>query len=428
MRPRWVNMVPAMITVFFLGIGMPSGVGAAGFALLFHGAGETAMAGAAVAHVEGPAANFYNPALLADLPGKSLELSGSFIRPSGKFISSTTGRVDSRENKDFFVPAIFGGLQAGDRLTAGVGIFSSFGLGTYWPEEWEGRYLATDSELITIHVNPNLAWKVTDRLTVAGGLDFLHGDATLASRLNLSAFGLADGRQEISGNGTAWGGNLGLLYRFSDHWAAGLSYRSAMDLDIEGDLTITLPPNTPPAVAALLPSTPAETVLKLPAQGFFGLAFAPTERLLLEAGGIWQGWSRFKEIRIELAQPVAGQQTIVQEKGWRDSLVYNLGLKYQLLPAIAVSAGYMYMETPVPAATLEPSLIGADVHLLTLGLQKRVDFKRLPGRGIFALSYLHEFIANRGKDNQVGAATGTTANGLYKQDLHSINLSATWLY
>ena len=110
-----------------------------------------------------------------------------------------------------------------------------FGLSTEWGAGWEGRYITTRSELRTLNFNPVASFQLTPSTSFAAGPDFLLVDATLENKLNFSALGLPDGNQKFSGNGFGVGSNLGLSSELTQTIAFGVSYRSEIEVDINGD-------------------------------------------------------------------------------------------------------------------------------------------------------------------------------------------------
>ena len=174
---------------------------AGGYSVYTHGARELARANAVVASPEGPTSAFFNPATMTAFSDSRVEAGTVMLAPSKKFRSTTTGTTVEAENDLFFPSTLFAVIPVSERVTAGCGINSPFGLGTEWPSDWEGRYLSTKGEMQTYLVNPNMAFKLTDKLTVAGGVDFLSADVSLEKKLPLSNWGLSDGNQEFEADG-----------------------------------------------------------------------------------------------------------------------------------------------------------------------------------------------------------------------------------
>ena len=79
----------------------PSRVFASGFFIYTQGAKELGLLNAVVAHSEGPASNFFNPALLTELSGTQLEIGTTLIFPVREFTSSLTGETTEEDSEIF---------------------------------------------------------------------------------------------------------------------------------------------------------------------------------------------------------------------------------------------------------------------------------------------------------------------------------------
>ncbi len=395
----------------------PSRVGASGFAVYTHGAKELGMQNNVIAHSEGPASNYHNPALITESKGTQIEVGTTLIFPSRKFKSAETGKTERTESQVFYPSTLFLTHQLNDKFTSGLGIFSPFGLGTDWGKDWEGRYLATNSEVQTFNINPNIAWKVNDKLSVGGGLDFLLFDASLEKNVYVPL--LPDAEQEFDGDGDGIGFNLGFAYRPNEDWAFGTSYRSGIKVDVDGNATFKLPDAS---LRAILPNTDGSTEIELPAQAFLGLCYQGIDKVTIEVGGRWEGWSSYEELAFEFDEPVGpeGKKTHVIEKDWKDTWSYSIGAKYDLNDTFAIMGGYRFDDNPVPDDTFEPAIPASDKHAISLGFNGRI------GNLVAGISYYYEKYESRKKDTNLGASLGGTANGEYNTDAHMVSASVAY--
>ena len=396
---------------------------ASGYGLFTQGASAFGQAATVTAHTTGPSTLFYNPALLTTLDGTRVEAGMTVLAFDRRFQSQGDG--DSHEMRDETkTPASFYlSHRIRDDLAAGIGLFFPFGLASDWPEQWEGRFLATQTEMTTYTLNPALAWRPVPRLSVAAGLDLALFDATLRRQIDLAPLGLAgiEGSQEFSGDDTGLGWNLGLALQLTDRLDFGLSWRSEIDLSVDGRARFS---GVPGNAAALFPATDGRADLSLPEQLSLGLAWQPIEELVVEIGAHWEGWSAFEELRIGLDQPVAGAGEDLVARDWDDTWSYSIGGRYALSDRVALLAGYKYGNTPVPDSTFEPAIPDADTHLWTVGADLQL------GAATVSLSYGFQHYTDRIKANAVGVdplhgglTEANAANGLYQSEIHLVALS-----
>lgn len=407
-----------LVSLLVLTTGFPSKAGASGFAVYTHGAKELALQNNAIAHSEGAASNYFNPALNTDLKGTQIEIGTTLIFPSSEFKGAPTGETEDTEDRLFYPSTLYATYQYGDRLAAGIGIFNPFGLGTDWGDTWEGRYAATNSRLRSYNINPNIAWKISDKLSVGGGLDLLLADAVLEKNLDFSS--LPDGEQKFEGDGEGFGFNLGIAYRPTEDWSFGASYRSKIDLDIDGKAKFKLPAGTPAIVEAGFPDTKGSVEVNLPPQLFVGACYKGIDKLTVELGVRWEGWSTYEDLTFKLDQPVGfptADTREVQEKDWDDTWSYSIGSKYAINDTLALLAGFRHDANPVPNETFEPAVMGSDKNSYSIGASK------VFGSHCVAVDYSYETYENRSKNNNVGDEAG---NGRYSTDVHMVAVSVSY--
>ncbi len=412
----------SLLLAGLLWLSAASPANASGFGIFTQGAAALGLADAVVAQGDDASAVFFNPAQLNRLSGSRIKLGTTLIFPQRDYTNSVSGQSAGSQD-DFYTPSsLFISHPIDERLAAGFGIFNPFGLGTEWSESWEGRYLATKSEIQTFNFNPSLSWQVHPRLSLAAGVSYLILDADLQRMINPALFGLPllpDPRQQFTGDGDGWGYNLGLLWSLSDRIALGLAYRSEINVAIDGRVRFDLPT---PALAALLPNANGRANLRLPQQLFAGLQLQLTEQLSSEIGLRWEGWSSFQTLRIDLDRPVAGSTFINEPKDWQDTYAFNLGLAYRLNDRIRLLGGYLYGESPVPDSTFDPAIPDSDTHLFTLGTSLAFAAWRLD------LGYGLQLQDERRKNNSVGAISGSPANGEYEALLHLLAIDLSYKF
>lgn len=428
MNARWPKLVVALVLSGCLTLTARSGSYAAGFGIFTQGAAALGQANAVTAHLDTPSAVFFNPALINDLAGTQIEFGTTLVMPSREFDSDRTGEVYTNDDHAYFPGTMYATRALGDKFSAGLGFFVPFGLGTEWDDDWEGRYIATRSQIQTCTLNPVLSYRLCPKVTVAAGIDFLWLDANLENKVNsnliaatlgVPAPDLSDGDQAFSGDGTGYGYNFGLLVNLTDRLSLGASYRSEIAVDIDGDLKLSVPVEISP----FLQNTGGSADITLPAQVTAGMAYAFTDRLTVEAGVRWEGWSAFDELKIKLDQPVLFQTSQTLEKDWDDTWTYNVGGNYRLNERLSLSAGYLYQQNAVPDETFDPSTPDADCHLFCIGAD--VHWKR----ATLGLSYAYQLAEDRDKENAVGLAAADdptpNANGEYSAGFHLIAASVT---
>jgi long-chain fatty acid transport protein len=413
--PRWLGL---SVGLYFLMGSVLSH--ASGFSVFTHSAKALGLSNAVTAHLDTPAAVFFNPALINNLPGSHLEVGTTLIAPRQGFSSTATGASVDGNDAEFFPSTLYFTQSLSDNLSLGLGVFSPFGLGTKWPQDWEGRYLTTESEMTTINFNPVVSWRATPDVSVAAGAALLRLDAILQNKLNMALLGFpagfADGNQKFDGDGQGMGYNFGLAAKLNDKISLGISYRSAIDVTAEGRVSTQLPAGGD-AAAPLFPTANGEAKIKLPRQISGGVAYWISEKILVEAGLRWEEWSSFDALRITFDRPIAFQTDKVTPRDWKDTLAVNMGAQYNFTDRYALLLGFLYENNPVPDSTFEPAIPGSDSYLYSIGVAAEYDKIK------FSISYGLQWRQARTKDNAISALDGSTANGEYEAVLHLLGAS-----
>ena len=419
------KMLSSFIFVFF---SFTSAYGS-GFAVYTQGASSLGQGAATIAHLDDPSAIFFNPALINKLDGTQVELGTTLLLPSRKFKSDATGLTFKAESDVLYPSTFFITHKFNDKISAGLGIFNPFGLSNKWGNDWEGRYITTNAKMTTYNINPVVSYQITPYIAFAAGLDFLLLDATLENKLNLSPFGLPDAGQKFKGDATGVGYNFGILIDPHKDVSIGASYRSKIKVTIDGNASFGLPAGTPPPISGLFPNTTGNTDITLPQQVHVGVYYKGFDPLTVEVGLRWEGWSSYDQLRINFDQPIAGSFASITPKDWKDTYSVMFGARYQLNNTIALLAGYLYGGNPVPDHTFEPSIPDANTHLFCVGTD--IKYKNLK----IDFTYGYQKLQNRKKNNSIddnpfdGVINPlTSANGVYKSNIHMFGISLTYKF
>lgn len=196
---------------------------AAGFALYEFSARGNALGGTLVARADDPAAVAFNPAGITQLPGTWSQAGLSMITPGARLVANVGGTdVSTRvEPNTFYPPHAFLTHQLNDRVWMGVGLTTRFGLGTEYDPDWVGRFNVYNAEIRSFSLNPNLAFKLSDDLSVAVGVEAMYFDFLLEKKLDFTSFGLGEVDAKLAGDSIAYGINLGPITspRTGSPWA-----------------------------------------------------------------------------------------------------------------------------------------------------------------------------------------------------------------
>jgi long-chain fatty acid transport protein len=442
---------------------LPAPVFASGFQLVEQNASGlgNAFAGQA-AGVKNASAIYYNPAALTRVGGWNFVASvepigvGTTFSDSGSTVPSAgafqfpvpLGTTGGDAGKWIPVPNGYLSGQVSERTWIGVGVNVPYGLETNWPIDWMGRFHATKSKVQTINVNPTIAIKVSDVLSIGGGADWQHLKADFNQSVaygSLSYVGTAqavaayppaiqaaaigavlaqlgpqgralEGEGLISGDSDAWGWNAGALLLLGQQAHVGVSYRSKIKHDIAGTVTFdgaptfSLPGSLAPigdGLNAKFADGDVKTTIELPDTLSVAAAWEG-EKVEVLADWTRTGWAKITSLDIVRADDSALSSVPLE---FQDTWRIGLGVNVKMSDAFTLRLGTAYDKAPVQDQYRTPRLPDNNRVWAAGGFQWTISKK-----AIVDLGYAHIFVKDAPSDlpNQetptstpLGALVGT---------------------
>ena len=284
---------------------------------------------------------FFNAAGMTYLEGRNGNIGVNIIAPvsdiddtgtSNASFGQPVGEDSDNPYDPTPVPNGYYTHQLNDKVWAGIGISAPFGLGSEYDADWFGRYDSIKTELKTINVQPTIAYKVNNRLSLGAGVDVQYADAELTSAF----FAGAEGRSILEGDDISYGYNLGAMYELTEQTRLGLSYRSQINHKLEGDITLE-------GTGAADSTGSGKANLNLPEMVNLGVAHQLDNQTTLLAGATWFGWSNFERIT---ATRDDGSLTSNVPQNYDNTWAFNIGAEYEYSPEWTFRGGIQYDETP----------------------------------------------------------------------------------
>ncbi len=360
---------------------------AGGFSVFDQSAQTMGIAAAATALSERPSALFYNPGGAAFLTKKAFE--GSLQYPAQVDVSFAgvppNGSVASFFDQEAGTSMRFSGYwiqPIKKTINFGLAVFSPFGFTNEWgePDTYAGRFVSLRSELETLDFNPNLTFRFGDKLGIGVGAIVRVAQLTHGRRIptidprTRNTVDIADLAID-SGQETGYGWNAGLLYRLSEGFSWGFSYRSRMTIDFAGSgrLTQILTGNQQLDDVVRISNPfdqdlPLTTGLKFPDVLSTGLAIGKSDGFQTTLDVNWTGWSQFDEVDVTFTTfPVFGDTF---RQNFDDSFTYRVGFQLTTGKGSAYRIGVALDESPQPLARVGPFLVDADRTIVSAGWGK----------------------------------------------------------
>ncbi|HTS93518.1 MAG TPA: outer membrane protein transport protein [Stellaceae bacterium] len=348
---------------------------------------------------------FNNPAGMTEFTGDRAQVSASVIMPSEKFSGTANSTIPfgpsfpisggngGDAGKPGFVPAGYALHSFSPDLKVGIALTVPFGLKTEYQSDWVGRYFGIKSSIENFDINPNIAYRVNDWLSIGGGVsaNYLNAELTRAIDLNAASGNLPgtipDASFRFKGDDWGFGFNFGVLLKPSADTNFGVAYRSRVVHKLEGDADFSNVPcsrQLPFCLDPRLASSSSLVSLNLPGNLDFSVTQKITENLRIAADVQWTNWSQIQGLSVvRTSGPVV---TSVPEH-FRDTLFASVGATYIFQDTWTFRAGVAYDQSPVTDAYRTVALPDADRFWIALG----VGYKFSEGFSV-DVGYAHIFI------------------------------------
>lgn len=441
--------------VTLLGLGLVPGLAAAGgFAITEHGGRGLGSAWAGEGAVAEDARTIYfNPAGMTLLHGTNLVGGMTGIRTHGTFdnqgshLNEAVGGGPLRGNDGGnggalgAIPSLYVSHQLLERVWVGLGVDAPFGLRTDWDPEWVGRYNSVVSDLKSVNVNPSLAVRVLDSLSLGAGLSVQYTHVKLTNFLDLGTLcvqqgltpelcrgaGLppqgADAFVKIVGSSWGVGWNVGAMWEPRTGTRIGLTYRSRIQHVVEGDADFTVPPQARALVrpTGQLRDTGAHAPVEFPDSASLSAFQQVTKRLAVMGDLTWTHWDRFTQLAVNFDNPK--QTDLAAPENWRDTVRVALGLRFDPTARWSLRAGFAWDETVVRSPRFrDPRVPDSDRYWLAFGAGYEVTESIRVDAG-----YAHLFIPSASTRNR-DAVTGHELRGEFSSMADLVAFQATMTF
>lgn len=337
--------------------------GASGFALQNQtGSGNgNAFAGAAAA-ADDAGTVYFNPAGMSYMPqGHTIALSGTLLKRSIRYDDKGSTTV----NPTFFplpqgsggdgggvglLPALYWVYGISPNLSVGLGIGPTFGNTTEYKVDFIGRNAGYFFEMEQININPSIAYRVNDRVSLGGGINLAYNKShfkqgvPLVDPNGVLSGGLARfpayNYLDVEADDWAVGYNLGAMFQVSPSTRVGLAYRSKLSFRLEGEEKY----GTQVRAAGLV-NQDVKGTLTTPANFSLAVAQKLSDRWELLGDATWTDWSVVDTLVVRNQDTGAPLQKLVYN--FKDTWRFGLGANYQLSDALKLRFGVAYDHTPV---------------------------------------------------------------------------------
>lgn len=326
---------------------------------------STALSGAYIANAHGADANYYNPAAMVfNEDGASIEGDLTVIYLSGIQSENRTpgfAGSDETESETFLVPTFHYVSPIVNSARFGLSVVAPAGLS----KRWKGinQAFAEEFTLKTIEINPTMGYKISDKVSVGAGFRAVYSEGAVKSSDSANFPTVPIGR-DLEGDSWDMGLNFALHYRPVENLNLAATYRTKIDLTVEGDAKLT--------VAGVTGyDGDASVTIPIPAALNLAAAYTFNDRTTVELVYERTYWSAYEELDFDYAAMFAGPPFASFDapapKQWDNTNTYRIGVTHKLNGKWTLMAGFAYDETPVPKELAGYELPDSDARIYSMG-------------------------------------------------------------
>ena len=309
------------------------------------------------------------------------------------------------------------------KLKIGVSAVGYFGLGLEYENDWVGRYYVQEIKLQALGVQPAVAYRVTDWLSLGAGVVALYGVLEEKAAVNNIGPNQPDGKLKIEDSDWTYQVNLGVLVEPRKGSRFGLTYLSEGDLEFKDKPNFS---NLGPGLEATLRANgllDAEIKIEftMPQALMFSAYHELTDRLALMGNLGWQEWSEFGKVGVAVTSEDTSSLTI--DRDYKDTWHVAFGAQYRVAQPWLLTAGVAYDSSMMDDEDRTPDLpLG---KMWRFGLGASYDWSESLALGV---GYTFLWSGDLDMDVNRGPLAGRVSGTYENTSMSFINFYLNWKF
>jgi long-chain fatty acid transport protein len=271
-------------------------------------------------------------------------------------------------------------VPAGEKLTLGISVQNYFGLALEWGDKWVGRYEATEVALLAPQLQPTVAYKVNNWLSIGAGAGLTLGVLADEGRVNNLDPNLGDGKFKYDDTDFAVQGNFGVMIEPSHRTRIGLRYLTETELDFKDNIYLS---GVGPAIGDATKSVgKVDLGMKMPQSLMVGIFHQLNDEWAILGSIGWDDWSRFGRVRVKVAGTEIKR---IVDEGFDDTWHFGIGTEYKYTPKLTLTGGFSYDSSMAGSNNRPISLPLGEMYRYGVGFKYQKSDDLLLGGGLSVL-------------------------------------------
>ena len=353
-----------------------------------------------------------NPALIMMFDRPTFSAGAIFVDPGVDITGrSPTGASLNADNiaPTAWVPNLHFVAPINDQFGWGASVTSNYGLATEFGNNYAAGAYGGTTDLETLNLNLSGAYRLNNHWSFGVGFDAVYakakieryagdlgqivaGSGALPPALGQQVAGIPRDTQIAYLKGDEWGygWNAGILYEIDKNNRYGLTYRSEVKIDFDGDYKSSLPSAYNQILGNFgLPmgtdgrTTGGSLTLNLPEMWELSGYNRVAPQWAVHYSLTYTSWSQFQELK---ATNSKGDTLFYKDESFRDAYRIALGTTYYMDDNWTFRTGIAFDDSPVPADKRSISIPDQDRFWLSAGATYAFNKDASIDAGI---SYMH---------------------------------------
>jgi long-chain fatty acid transport protein len=356
---------------------------------------------------------YFNAAGITRQKGINVNLGGTYIAPKAEAKNvynhnpapGVGGKGESAQNivHAAVAPNMAASWQVNDKLYTALAVNVPYGMITKYDPEWKGRQHGSTSKLTVVTTTPMVAYKVTDKLSLGGGLQIQYIRARLTSGPQAGAYA------SVEGKAVDLGWQVGSMYEFNENTRLGVAYRSKVNHKIKGDMNVSG-----------FPEKDIYAKLTTPAMLSMGIYHQLSEKWAVMAEYQRVFWSCFKDLNIKYTN---GKTASLTHEHWRDTNFFGVGGSYQIDNQWKWRLGMAYDQSAVRLQHRTPRIPDSDRLWYSTGLNYQYN-EHLS----FDVAYTYIYAHKAHMDTALTDNKGDRVTASYNNSIQLFGLSLNYKF
>jgi long-chain fatty acid transport protein len=370
-----MNLLMRKFGVFILLIVLIAPAYAGGFQVNLQGQKQTGMGHTGTSLIGGPSSLFFNPGAFSMLDSNHFSFGISPIFAKVAYLEPSPGVYTTQTEPGIGTPLTFYSsfrLKPENKWNFGLGVYTPFGSGIKYEDDWKGQAILREMSLKTIYIQPTFGWRFSEKFGI--GVGYVYGFGNFLLRKAVPAQDLNEdyGEGKLTGKASGHGFNVGMYFRPSEKLAFGLSYRSGVTVaEDDGDAEFTVPSS----LEEFFPTTKFSTEISLPSVINFGVTHHINDKLLVSFDANYVGWSSYDRLAFDFEDNTEKLEDLDSPRKYENVFIVRAGMQYDASEKFTARAGFYYDITPVQDGYITPETPDASKVGITVGASYRPSSK-----------------------------------------------------